>query len=478
MPIAGSHFKNSYTFTITGMTAKYEGLRPALEANAKAVIEYLSNHVAWRGTLDFVLALETPTTEHKDGLLPSYGGRDAATGHTFAGAEALTGRDANGADFDAGASLYPALDGTLRNYGSPLYIDPAPNVLAKPVIPAGHHDFFSIYLHEVLHSLGIWSTAQHGDSVFGKTTFDGLTVQRNGQWFFAGPETRKLLGQDLPLDTQGSRDHYATKVRPDGQPDPVDRGLMWQFGNYEQNRWQLGQVDLAILKDLGFTVANLDWLQRTEPDDRDLFKDRILTGDGGNNLFRGGQTPDVVDGKGGIDIFYVAAPRALSTLTLSGKGAVLASPGGGIDTLTSIERIGYQDGTLAVDLDGNAGQTYRLYQAAFARTPDTKGLAHNVALMDEGLSLKALSAGFIGSAEFIQRYGQSTSDTTFVNALYMNVLGRTADDAGLKGWLDRLGNGSWSRPDVLIGFSESAENKALVGSAIASGIWLGADVSI
>lgn len=478
MPISTSYFKNSYTFTITGMTAQYEGFRSALEANATAVIEYLSNHVAWRGTLDFVLALEAPKAEHKDGLLPSYGGRDSATGHTFAGTEALTGRDANGANFDAGAYLYPALDGSLRNYGSSLYIDPSPNVLQKPAIPAGHHDFFSIYLHEVMHSLGIWSTAQHGESVFGKTTFDTLTVQRNGQWFFSGAETRKLVGQDLPLDTVVSRDHYAPELLPDGQPDPVDRGLMWKYGNYEQNRWQLGQVDLAILKDLGFTVANVEWLKRTEPDDRDLFKDQVLTGDGSNNLFRGGQSPDVVDGKGGTDIFYVAAPRALATLTVSGKSAVLASPGGGTDRLTDIERIGYQDGTLAIDLDGNAGQTYRLYQAAFARTPDTKGLAHNVALMDDGLTLKALSAGFIGSAEFVQRYGQTTSDASFVNALYQNVLGRNADEAGLKGWLDRLTNGSWSRPDVLIGFSESAENKALVGGTIASGIWLGPDVSI
>ena len=478
MPISSSYFKNSYTFTITGMTTQYEGLRSAFEANAKAVIDYLSDYVSWRGTLDFVLAFQTPLSTHPGGLLPAFGGRDPSTGHTYAGAEALTGRDANGTDFDAGARLIPALDGTLKNYGNLLYVDPNPNVLQKPAIPAGQHDFFSIYLHEVMHSLGIWSTAQHDESIFGKTTFDALTEQRNGQWFFVGPETRQLIGQDLPLDREVSRDHYAPKLQQDGHPDPVDRGLMWKYGNYEQNRWQLGQVDLAILKDLGFTIANADRLRLTEPDDRDLFMEKILTGDAGNNLFQGSTDTDVVDGKGGIDIFYVAAPRALATLTVSGKSAVLASPGGGTDKLTDIERIGYQDGTLAIDLDGNAGQTYRLYQAAFARTPDTKGLAHNVALMDDGLTLKSLSAGFIGSAEFVQRYGETTSDVSFVNALYQNVLGRNADEAGLKGWIDRLANGSWSRPDVLIGFSESAENKELVGSTIASGIWLGPDVSI
>jgi hypothetical protein len=34
-------------------------------------------------------------------------------------------------------------------------------------------------------------------------------------------------------------------------------------------------------------------------------------------------------------------------------------------------------------------------------------------------------------------------------------------------------SGEWARADVLIGFSESPENIALVGSAIENGIWLG-----
>ena len=46
--------------------------------------------------------------------------------------------------------------------------------------------------------------------------------------------------------------------------------------------------------------------------------------------------------------------------------------------------------------------------------------------------------------------------------------------AGFNGWNDLLTSGTLDRADVLIGFSESLENIALVGSAIENGIWLGA----
>ncbi|WP_439530608.1 DUF4214 domain-containing protein [Pannonibacter sp.] len=182
---------------------------------------------------------------------------------------------------------------------------------------------------------------------------------------------------------------------------------------------------------------------------------------------------DVFDGLAGLDTVIIAASRATATITKSGAVLSVTGTGLGTDSFTNIERLAFSNGTLAFDLDGNAGQTYRLYQAAFARTPDTAGLGHNTRLVDNGLTIKDMSAAFIGSAEFIARYSQNTTDTTFITALYQNVLGRGPDSAGLAGWQQRLADGTWTRPDVLFGFSESAENKALVGTAIEGGIWLG-----
>ena len=72
-----------------------------------------------------------------------------------------------------------------------------------------------------------------------------------------------------------------------------------------------------------------------------------------------------------------------------------------------------------------------------------------------------MALAFINSVEFINNYGANISNEQFVTNLYENVLGRSPDLAGLNYWSQQLNNGIESRNDVLIGFSESAENKAL-----------------
>ncbi len=93
--------------------------------------------------------------------------------------------------------------------------------------------------------------------------------------------------------------------------------------------------------------------------------------------------------------------------------------------------------------------------------------------MDDGVSLLGLSAAFIVSAEFAVLYGVNPSNETLLTAFYANVLNRAPDPGGFNGWNDLLTSGQLDRADVLIGFSESLENIALVGSAIENGIWLG-----
>jgi hypothetical protein len=47
---------------------------------------------------------------------------------------------------------------------------------------------------------------------------------------------------------------------------------------------------------------------------------------------------------------------------------------GTVDQLSGVERIAFSDATIALDIAGTAGQVYRIYQAAFSRTPDKPGL--------------------------------------------------------------------------------------------------------
>jgi Ca2+-binding RTX toxin-like protein len=194
-----------------------------------------------------------------------------------------------------------------------------------------------------------------------------------------------------------------------------------------------------------------------------------LTALAANDLLIGLAGNDALDGGEGIDTAVFVFNRSAYNINRSG-GTVTVSGLEGTDTLNLLERARFADGWLAFDIDGNAGQTYRLYQAAFARPPDVPGLSFWIGQMDSGATLPAVAAQFIGSAEFISKYGANPSNADFVTLLYQNVLNRLPDAAGLAFWVNQLDAGTISRPEVLIGFSESVENKANVLPAIENGI--------
>lgn len=198
-----------------------------------------------------------------------------------------------------------------------------------------------------------------------------------------------------------------------------------------------------------------------------------LVGNAANNVFTGNAGNDTITGDAGLDTAVFATARANAQISQADNIITVnaGAAGFGTDTLTGVERLAFTDGTLAFDFDGAAGQTYRLYQAAFNRTPDQGGLSHNVNLMDGGLSIFDMANAFIASQEFQNTYGTNVTNTAFVTLLYQNVLNRAPDQAGLDGWLAQLDGGT-ERKNVLFGFSESGENKANVSAAISNGILL------
>jgi hypothetical protein len=124
---------------------------------------------------------------------------------------------------------------------------------------------------------------------------------------------------------------------------------------------------------------------------------------------------------------------------------------------------------LALDIEGVAGQAYRLYKAAFDRTPDLKGLGYWIDEMDNASPIESVAGNFILSEEFKQLYGSSYSDAEFIRLLYANVLDRAPDQSGYDYWLGDMAKGL-TKEKVLISFSESFENKANVADLIANGI--------
>lgn len=164
--------------------------------------------------------------------------------------------------------------------------------------------------------------------------------------------------------------------------------------------------------------------------------------------------------------------RANYTITKTSTGYTVKDNVGvdGVTNLTAPSRLIFTDVAVAFDLTGMAGKAYRVYQAAFNRTPDQGGLGFWVSSMDQGMSLSSVAAGFMGSDEFKAKYGANPSNADFVAALYTNVLRRPLDQGGYDFWVNNLNNKAITAAEVLASFSESDENKAQVATAIADGI--------
>ncbi len=83
-----------------------------------------------------------------------------------------------------------------------------------------------------------------------------------------------------------------------------------------------------------------------------------------------------------------------------------------------------------------------LYEGAMHRAPDVSGLAFWVEQVRNGQSQSLVATQFARSVEFSRTYGEAPTATSFLNALYVNVLGRAADVGGFNFWLSVLGGGA------------------------------------
>ena len=237
----------------------------------------------------------------------------------------------------------------------------------------------------------------------------------------------------------------------------------------------------SILAD-GSIVLVSSSIYDSQTRDNDLFA-RIIEIDGGsggtsgsagNDVFNSTASNETFDGEGGLDTVVIAASR--DQLTTNVNGAIVTVSGGGLgnDTYTNIERLQMNDGTLALDVDAgeNAGSAYRVYQAAFARTPDNDGLKFWLGQIDNGTSLYDVARGFLSSAEFQSIYGANPTSEQYVARLYQNVLGREGEAGGVAFWTGELNNGVRDMATILTNFSESPENIAGVAPNINSGIFV------
>jgi hypothetical protein len=191
-----------------------------------------------------------------------------------------------------------------------------------------------------------------------------------------------------------------------------------------------------------------------------------FTGTAGADQFSSTAANNAFDGGAGLDTVLMHGARANYAVTKTATGIQVKDNTGadGTDTLVNIERVKFADQALAFDVDGIGGQAYRVYQAAFARTPDIGGLGFWMNAMDHGVTLREVADGFVSSNEFKTTYGFTPTSREIVSKFYEHVLNRPGEAAGIDFWTNVLETKAATVAEVLMGFSESPENQtALVG---------------
>jgi len=143
------------------------------------------------------------------------------------------------------------------------------------------------------------------------------------------------------------------------------------------------------------------------------------------------------------------------------------------DTLISVERLSLADGAYLYDLEGDdLPFVYRVYDAAFARTPDEPGLRFWAGQVASGnVDRNDLAQFFVDSGEFDRLFPSST-DEEFIEALYLNALRREPDDEGEAFWLGVFESGTQTRADMLEFFANSPENVERNADNYDDGVWV------
>lgn len=197
-----------------------------------------------------------------------------------------------------------------------------------------------------------------------------------------------------------------------------------------------------------------------------------ISGMSGNDTLSGGAGSDLIDGGVGIDTAVYGTSRSNFTLARTGAAFILTDNTGatGTDTLINIERLGFSDKKIALDLSptehaGQALEFIGLLAPTLVSTPSVVGLI--LGLFDQGQSMHdvcqlALDAGLVSSIA-----GSNTNQALAAMA-FRNLIGTEADAATvglLVSYMDGR-SASYSQADfmtILAGFEINQTHINLVG---------------
>ena len=352
---------------------------------------------------------------------------------------------------------------------------------------------YQVLLHEIGHALGLTHPLGESDT-------SGATVLLN-EWnntlftlMSDTPSANHLFQTGLgPLDVQALQSLYGARVGPQSNTNDVytlsdQSGL--QISTLSDagglNTLDCSAVTLGVSIDLspnglcsvGKTADDMASLNNVYLDANTKIQnlygtrsDDVLLCNELNNVIYPGDGNDIIDGKGGLN--KVVLSRTASSYTSSfntNTQHVLIEDKAqklGLKDMVNVQRVSFADTNVAFDMGAasSGGETAEILGAAFGLSAlsNKPYVGFGLSLFDGGMALQevaklALQTGLVSAPD----------NTSFVKAVWNNVVGSPIDDANLNTYVAQLNKGALTQASLLVLAATSSFNTShinLVGLA-------------
>lgn len=201
-----------------------------------------------------------------------------------------------------------------------------------------------------------------------------------------------------------------------------------------------------------------------------------LIGSGSRDIFYPAGGKDSIDGGSGIDTVVLTGTRSQYSITHQADGTFTVSSltdANTVVTLKNVERLTFDNQTLALDSTTTSGRVAEFYHLALGRNPEEGGLVLYSNASNQSLSSTQLALNFVNSLEFARTHN-TVDNTAFVTQLYQSAFNRAPDATGLAFFLNQLAAnpGANGQAAVIANFIDSPEMAVKLAGVVDQGVAL------
>ena len=243
----------TFTVTLQDVPADQKNVEPLIKSNLIAAAKAWADHVDSKPcTIDIIFRVDPAAHAGRGSGRSVVTARlgdekegDKLVAEQGWAAKMRTGKDPNGDKPDIEIVLEP-------NYMKTIFWDPDPTA-RKARIPANKLDSMSVLMHEFGHALAFNGWRDHKTGKLPEnfiSTYDRNVKMDGENFFYIGAAGVKLWGGPIPLaKTNNNYHHFCDKaVGRDAQlKADLMNGIVMEYGH----RYEIGQLDLAVLQDCG-----------------------------------------------------------------------------------------------------------------------------------------------------------------------------------------------------------------------------------